>query len=106
METGDASQSVVLTAGGLFRFGEFVNNATVLVHRSPAPVLTPPACQVPEDELLVGRKQERLTCPLGFLMRADGLDELKRLLGDLGVEIEPAFDVVEVTPDRQLSGPR
>jgi len=39
-------------------------------------------------------------------MRADGLDELKRLLGDLGVEIEPAFvsvlDIVEVTPDREL----
>ena len=39
-------------------------------------------------------------------MRADGLDELKRLLGDLRVEIEPAFvsvfDVVEVTPDREL----
>ena len=36
-------------------------------------------------------------------MRADGLDELKRLLG---VEMQPAFvgvfDVVEVTPDRQL----
>ena len=61
---------------------------------------------VPEDELLVGCKQERLTRPLGLLMRADSLDELKRLLGDLGVEIEPAFDVVEVTPDRQLSGPR
>ena len=40
-------------------------------------------------------------------MRADGLDELKRLLGDLGVEIEPAFvstlDVVEITPDRELN---
>ena len=36
-------------------------------------------------------------------MRADSLDELKRLLG---VEIEPAFvsvfEVVEVTPDREL----
>ena len=103
METGDASQSVVLTAGGLFRFGEFVNNATVLVHRSTAAILTPPACQVPKDELLVRREQERLTRPLGLLMRADGLDELKRLLG---VEMQPAFvgvfDVVEVTPDRQL----
>jgi hypothetical protein len=39
-------------------------------------------------------------------MRADGLDESQRLLG---VEIEPAFvsvfDVVEVTPDRQLNVP-
>ena len=39
-------------------------------------------------------------------MRADSLDELKRLLGDVRVEIEPAFvsvvDVVEVTPDREL----
>ena len=39
-------------------------------------------------------------------MRADGLDELKRLLGDLGVEIEPAFvgvfEVVEVTLDREF----
>ena len=39
-------------------------------------------------------------------MRADGLDELKRLLGDLGVEMQPAFvgvfKVVEVTPDREL----
>ena len=42
----------------------------------------------------------------GFLMRADGLDELKRLLGDVRVEMEPAFvsvfEVVEVTPDREL----
>ena len=56
--------------------------------------------------MLVRREQERLTRPLGLLMRADGLDELKRLLDDLGVEIEPAFvsvlDVVEVTPDRQF----
>ena len=36
-------------------------------------------------------------------MRADCLDELKRLFGDLGVEIEPVFDVVEVTPDRELN---
>ena len=40
-------------------------------------------------------------------MRADGLDELKRLLGDLGVEIQAAFvgvfDVVKVTPDRELN---
>jgi len=40
-------------------------------------------------------------------MRADGLDELKRLLCDLGVEMEPAFvrvlDVVEVMPDRELN---
>ena len=47
-----------------------------------------------------------MTCPLGFLMRADGLDELKRLLGDLGVEMQAAFvgvfDVVEVTSDREL----
>ena len=39
-------------------------------------------------------------------MRADGLDELKRLLGDVRVEMQPAFvsvfDVVEVTPDCQL----
>ena len=54
METVTASPSVVFTAGGLFRFGEFVNNATVLVHKSPAAILTPPACLVPEDELLVG----------------------------------------------------
>jgi hypothetical protein len=37
-------------------------------------------------------------------MRADGLDELQRLLG---VEMQPAFvsvfEVVEVTPDRQLN---
>ena len=40
-------------------------------------------------------------------MRADSLDELKRLLGDVGVEMQAAFvsvlDVVEVTPDRQLN---
>ena len=39
-------------------------------------------------------------------MRADSLDELQRLLGDVRVEIEPAFvsvfKVVEVTPDREL----
>ena len=36
-------------------------------------------------------------------MRADGLDELKRLLGDLGVEMQPAFvSVFEVTPDREF----
>ena len=66
-----------------------------------------PARQVPQDELLVRREQERLTRPLGLLMRADGLDELKRLLDDLGVEIEPAFvsvlEDVEMTPDRELN---
>ena len=40
-------------------------------------------------------------------MHAEGFDELKRLLGDLGVKIEPAFvgvfDVVKVTPDRELN---
>jgi len=39
-------------------------------------------------------------------MRADRLDELKRLLGDLRVEMQSAFvsvlEVVEVTPDREL----
>ena len=39
-------------------------------------------------------------------MRADSLDELKRLLGDLRVEMQPAFvsvlEVVEITPDREL----
>ena len=40
-------------------------------------------------------------------MRADSLDEPQRLLGDVRVEMQPAFmsvfDVVEVTPDRQLN---
>ena len=36
-------------------------------------------------------------------MRADSLDELQRLLGDVRVEIEPAFvSVLEITPDREL----
>ena len=39
-------------------------------------------------------------------MRADSLDELQRLLGDLRVEMQPAcvgvFDVVEITPDREF----
>jgi len=39
-------------------------------------------------------------------MRADGLDELKRLLGDVRVEMQAAFvsvlEVVEVTPDREF----
>ena len=46
-----------------------------------------------------------LTRPLRFLMRADSLDELKRLLGDLGVEMEPAFvSVFEVVVRSQNAG--